>query len=537
MWIIGGPAGVDLLAQVGDVELDDVGLAAEVVVPHPVQDLRLRQHPPRVAHEEAQQLELGGGQLDRGVAAAHLVAVLVQGQIADDERRVLAGRGHPGAAQQPAQPRDELLDAERLGDVVVAARGQAGDAVLDGVLGGEEQHRHLGALAAHPAQHLEAVEVGQHDVEDHGVRPELARRAHGGRAVGRGPHLPALVPQRHREQLREGGLVVDDQDPDGAAVRAAQRGRLLTHRAHASQPSRGRCAVPRSMGSCYQARARLCPRGFSCVLPVRRLWTTACGQPSGEPRRHRIRLESHRLQEGPHDRHRLPIFTGWPADGPAFLAELADDNTRAFWMENVHRYRTALLEPTRALAAALTEEFGPPRVFRPHVDRRYRPNADPYRTDTGITVAGPGRHAVRRGAVRAGARGAGRLPGVRPGQLRRYREAVDGPAGEALEEVLGALRRDDLVPGEVPALTGRPRGYPADHPRLVLLRLRGLHVDRAWPAGEWLGTAEPLERVAGGVARGAAAGRLAGRPRRAAGRTGGRRPSAVPPRPPTTGPG
>ena len=62
--------------------------------------------------------------------------------------------------------------------------------------------------------------------------------------------------------------------------------------------------------------------------------------------------------------------------------------------------------------------------------------------------------------------------------------------------MLGALRRDDLVPGDVPALTGRPRGYPADHPRLVLLRLRGLYVDRAWPAGEWLGTAEPLERVA-----------------------------------------
>src|SRR3954463_13988742 len=32
---------VDLAAQVGDVRLDDVGLAVEVVVPHMVQDLRL----------------------------------------------------------------------------------------------------------------------------------------------------------------------------------------------------------------------------------------------------------------------------------------------------------------------------------------------------------------------------------------------------------------------------------------------------------------------------------------------------------------
>src|ERR1700729_2136526 len=35
------PARVDLLAQVADVQLDHMGLAAEVVVPDPVQDLRL----------------------------------------------------------------------------------------------------------------------------------------------------------------------------------------------------------------------------------------------------------------------------------------------------------------------------------------------------------------------------------------------------------------------------------------------------------------------------------------------------------------
>src|SRR4051794_16230893 len=42
--------GVDLLAQVADVELDDVGLALEVVLPHPVEDLRLGQDHPLVAH-------------------------------------------------------------------------------------------------------------------------------------------------------------------------------------------------------------------------------------------------------------------------------------------------------------------------------------------------------------------------------------------------------------------------------------------------------------------------------------------------------
>jgi Conserved hypothetical protein (DUF2461) len=188
-------------------------------------------------------------------------------------------------------------------------------------------------------------------------------------------------------------------------------------------------------------------------------------------------------------------FSGWPADALAFLGELEQDNTRAFWTANVHRHRAALLGPTRALAAALTEEFGPPRVFRPHVDRRFRPALDPYRTDTGLTVRGPGGTPY---ALVLSTRGLAVQVGYRlfdAVQLRRYRAAVDMAAGEELVDVLARLHGAGLTPGDVPALVERPRGCPRDHPRLPLMRLRALHVDRAWPAGDWLGTAEPLDRV------------------------------------------
>jgi uncharacterized protein (DUF2461 family) len=188
-------------------------------------------------------------------------------------------------------------------------------------------------------------------------------------------------------------------------------------------------------------------------------------------------------------------FRGWPADGLAFLAELEQDNTRGFWMTHMHRYRDGLLGPTRALAADLTEEFGAPRVFRPQVDRRFRPGVEPYRTDTGATVTAPGGtpHVVLLTtaglAVQVGHRQ------FDAGQLRRYREAVDGPPGEELVAVLAALEGEGLAPLDVAALRTRPRRCPPDHPRLSLLRLRGLHVDRRWPAGEWLATAEAVDLV------------------------------------------
>ena len=188
-------------------------------------------------------------------------------------------------------------------------------------------------------------------------------------------------------------------------------------------------------------------------------------------------------------------FQGWPADGLAFLAELEQDNTRGFWMAHMHRYRDGLLEPTRALAGALTGEFGELRVLRPHVDRRFRPTVAPYCTDTGAIAAGPGGTPYE---VLLSTRGLAVQVGYRlfdAGQLRRYREAVDGAPGEELVAVLAALHGEGLAPADVPALRTRPRRCPPDHPRLPLMRLRGLHVGRLWPPGDWLATDEAVDLV------------------------------------------
>ena len=152
--------------------------------------------------------------------------------------------------------------------------------------------------------------------------------------------------------------------------------------------------------------------------------------------------------------------------------------------------------PTLALAAELADEFGPVRVFRPHVTRRFRPDAPPLRTDTGGVATSPG------GCGLAVVLSADALT-VTVGhwrfdrdQRRRYRAAVD--AVESGEELAGLLRR--LAADGFPAdpegeLRILPRGWRADHPRIWLARRRGLQVVRRWELGPWVSTPEPLERV------------------------------------------
>src|SRR6478735_1725863 len=110
---------IELLAQVADVRLDDVRVATEVVVPHVVEDLALRQDATRVQHQEPKQLELGPGQLDRLVAAPHLACLLVEREVGEPHRAVGVTAGAP---KHGLYAGNDLGKAERLGHVVVCER-------------------------------------------------------------------------------------------------------------------------------------------------------------------------------------------------------------------------------------------------------------------------------------------------------------------------------------------------------------------------------------------------------------------------------
>jgi uncharacterized protein (DUF2461 family) len=61
--------------------------------------------------------------------------------------------------------------------------------------------------------------------------------------------------------------------------------------------------------------------------------------------------------------------------------------------------------------------------------------------------------------------------------------------------VVRRLRAEGLEVAGSQSLRSAPRGYPSDHPRIDLLRYKGLICWRHWPVAPWLHTARAGERV------------------------------------------
>jgi uncharacterized protein (TIGR02453 family) len=143
------------------------------------------------------------------------------------------------------------------------------------------------------------------------------------------------------------------------------------------------------------------------------------------------------------------------------------------------------------LLAELAGEFGEGRIFRPYRDVRFSPNKSPYKTAMGATVGD--------GYVQISADGLMSATGMyhmMPDQLDRYRRAVaDDRSGPDLERVVASLEKAKVEVNGIDALKTAPKGYPKDHPRVELLRNKGLIAGRRWPVASWLGTASARTRI------------------------------------------
>ena len=159
-------------------------------------------------------------------------------------------------------------------------------------------------------------------------------------------------------------------------------------------------------------------------------------------------------------------FAGFPAEAFTFYEQLRADNSKTFWTEHKSDYEQYVLKPIVALGADLEEEFGSMSVFRPYRDVRFSADKSPYKTYQGMFVERAPGLGFYVGISADGMLVSGGFHSHAPDQVERYRHAVDAEtSGRALAELVSKLAADGLaIEGD--QIKTRPRGIPADHPRV-----------------------------------------------------------------------
>jgi len=184
-------------------------------------------------------------------------------------------------------------------------------------------------------------------------------------------------------------------------------------------------------------------------------------------------------------------FQGWPERALDFYEDLELDNSKAYWTAHKQTYADAVLGPMIELTEELAGQFGEVKIYRPNRDIRFSADKSPYKTAIGATIGS--------GYVQLSANGLAAGNGMyqlAPDQLDRFRQAVASDVtGRELERLIATITSRGIDTHGRDVLRTAPRGYPADHPRIELLRYKGLVAWREWPVEPWLSTPAAKDRV------------------------------------------
>ena len=184
-------------------------------------------------------------------------------------------------------------------------------------------------------------------------------------------------------------------------------------------------------------------------------------------------------------------FRGWPVEALEFFEGLEEDNSKAYWQRNKDVYETLVRAPMEGLLAELEPDWGEGKIFRPYRDVRFSKDKSPYKTNI-AAVIGDGYIHLTKDTLGVGSG----MYQMAADQLERFRRAVDDDrSGKRLVAILTKAREAGLRAEGHDILKTTPKGYPKDHPRVELLRYKGLITWREWPAAAWLGTRKAKDRI------------------------------------------
>jgi hypothetical protein len=158
--------GIDFFSEALHVDIDEVATGVEVVVPDLFIDLDAGEDAAGGAHEEFEEGEFAGGEVDGLGAAFDLAIEQVEVEVLDlEDIHGVAG----GTSGNGVDAGDEFLDKEWFGEVVIGTEVESFETFVEFAAGGEEDDGDGHALFAEAAKDAESIAAGEHDIEDDGI--------------------------------------------------------------------------------------------------------------------------------------------------------------------------------------------------------------------------------------------------------------------------------------------------------------------------------------------------------------------------------
>ena len=189
-------------------------------------------------------------------------------------------------------------------------------------------------------------------------------------------------------------------------------------------------------------------------------------------------------------------FRGFSPEAVAFFAGLEADNSKRYWQANKGTYETLVKGAMLDLIVEVPDEWKPLHIFRPYRDVRFSADKTPYKTAIGAVGEREGGAICYVQLSATGLLAAAGYYAMASDQLERYRHGVDDDhRGAELVSIVAKLQKAKLEIGGIDSLKTAPRGYPRDHPRVELLRRKGLVAARTFPLAAWLHTRAVLGKV------------------------------------------
>lgn len=187
--------------------------------------------------------------------------------------------------------------------------------------------------------------------------------------------------------------------------------------------------------------------------------------------------------------------TGFSPAALAFYEGLAADNSKVYWQANRAVYDVEVRGAMQALLDDL-DDHGPFKIFRPYNDVRFAKGRPPYKEQIGAVGESEGGSVFYVAFSAAGLMTATGYYSMATDQLDLFRRAVDDEhRGNEIATICRSLEHDGYSLGAMQELKTAPRGYPKDHPRIDLLRRKGLAAFVSWPPEPWLHTGAVVTKV------------------------------------------